>query len=67
MGTMGWSGLYWARKTQAATTRSAPSAEGEAYSYPGGVFPEAFERLYERVDPIVSNPRRRRTGGDSVA
>jgi hypothetical protein len=31
--------------------------EGEAYSYPGGVFPAAtFERFYERVDPDSFEP-----------
>ena len=31
--------------------------EGEAYSYPGGVFPAAtFERFYERADPGSLEP-----------
>jgi hypothetical protein len=53
MGTEGWSGLYWARKIHDGDYEIRTlTREGEAYSYPGGVFPkEAFERLYERVDP----------------
>jgi hypothetical protein len=53
MGTKGWSGLYWARKTAGGDYEIRTlTREGEAYSYPGGVFPgEAFERLYERVNP----------------
>ena len=52
MGTEGWSGLYWARKTAGGDYEIRTVArKGEAYSYPGGLFPrEAFERLYERVD-----------------
>ena len=53
MGTKGWSGLYWARRAENGgyEIRSV-LREGEAYSYPGGVFPAAtFERFYERVDP----------------
>lgn len=52
MGTKGWSGLYWARKAEGGDYEIRTIArEGEAFSYPGGVFPrEAFERLYERVD-----------------
>jgi len=44
---------YWARRAEEGgyEIRSVLK-EGEAYSYPGGVFPRAaFERLYERVDP----------------
>jgi hypothetical protein len=53
MGTKGWSGLYWARETAGGDYEIRTVArKGEAYSYPGGLFPrEAFERLYERVDP----------------
>jgi hypothetical protein len=53
MGTKGWSGLYWAKKTAGGDYEiRTPTREGEAYSYPGGIFPmEAFERIYERVDP----------------
>ena len=52
MGTRGWSGLYWPRKTAGGDYEiRALTREGEPYSYPGGVFPrEAFERIYERVD-----------------
>jgi hypothetical protein len=53
LGTVGWSGLYWARRDESGgyEIRSV-LREGEAYSYPGGVFPAAtFERFYERVDP----------------
>jgi hypothetical protein len=58
MGTKGWSGLYWARKTVGGGYEiRTPTREGEAYSYPGGVFPkEAFERLYERVEPGDRKP-----------
>ena len=58
MGTKGWSGLYWARKTQEGDYEIRTLArEGEAFSYPGGLFPkEAFERLYERVDPSDTKP-----------
>lgn len=53
MGTKGWSGLYWARKTASGDYEiRTPTREGEAFSYPGGLFPKAaFERLYERMDP----------------
>jgi hypothetical protein len=53
MGTKSWSGLYWARQTSGGDYEIRTlTREGEAYSYPGGVFPmAAFERLYERVDP----------------
>ena len=52
MRTRGWSGLYWARKTEAGDFEiRAVTREGEGYSYPGGVFSkEAFENLYERAD-----------------
>jgi hypothetical protein len=52
MGPKGWSGLYWARKTAGGDYEIRTlTHEGEAFSYPGGVFPkEAFERLYERVN-----------------
>jgi hypothetical protein len=58
MGTEGWSGLYWARPTSGGDYEIRTLArEGEALSYPGGVFPkEAFERLYERVDPGETKP-----------
>jgi hypothetical protein len=58
MGTKGWSGLYWARKTAGGDYEiRTPTREGEAFSYPGGVFPkEAFERLYERVNPGETKP-----------
>jgi hypothetical protein len=53
MGTKGWSGLYWARPTSDGDYEIRTlTRQGEAYSYPGGVFPGAtFERLYERVGP----------------
>ena len=52
MTTRGWSGLYWARKNEAGDYEiRAVTAEGEGYSYPGGVFSEeAFERLYEKAN-----------------
>ena len=53
LGTEDWSGLYWARRDEEGgyEIRSV-LREGEAYSYPGGVFPAAtFQRFYERVDP----------------
>jgi hypothetical protein len=53
LGTVDWSGLYWARRSEEGgyEIRSV-HREGEAYSYPGRVFPAAtFERFYERVDP----------------
>lgn len=52
MRTSGWSGLYWARKNEAGDYEiRAVTAEGEGYSYPGGVFSEeAFERYYEKAD-----------------
>ena len=52
LGTEGWSGLYWARKAESGDYEiRTVMREGEAYSYPGGVFPRAaFERLYEKVD-----------------
>ena len=52
LGTDGWTGLYWARGTEDGGYEiRALLREGEAYSYPGGVFPAAtFERFYERVD-----------------
>ena len=51
MRTSGWSGLYWARKNEAGEYEiRAVTAEGEGYSYPGGVFSEeAFERYYEKA------------------
>ena len=56
--TKGWSGLYWARKTAGGDYEIRTlTREGEAFSYPGGVFPkEAFERLYERVNPGETKP-----------
>jgi hypothetical protein len=53
MVTKGWSGLYWARPTEGGDYEIRTVVrEGEAYSYPGGIFPKAAcERLYERVDP----------------
>jgi hypothetical protein len=52
MRTSGWSGLYWARKNEAGDYEiRAVTAEGEGYSYPGGVFSEvAFERYYEKAN-----------------
>jgi hypothetical protein len=52
MVTSGWSGLYWARKNEAGDYEiRAVTAEGEGYSYPGGVFAkEAFERYYEKAN-----------------
>jgi hypothetical protein len=52
MTTRGWSGLYWARKNEAGDYEiRAVTAEGEGYSYPGGVFSEeAFERYYEKAN-----------------
>ena len=58
LGTVDWSGLYWARRDESGgyEIRSVLK-EGEAYSYPGGVFPAAtFERFYERVDPESFEP-----------
>ena len=52
LGTEGWNGLYWARRTESGDyeIRSVPTSLGEL-SARGGVFPrESFERLYERVD-----------------
>ncbi len=53
MTTRGWSGLYWARKNNADDYEiRTVTKEGEAYSYPGGVFPkESFEEHYEKVSP----------------
>lgn len=53
LGTDGWSGLYWARREQSGGYEiRAVLRKGEAYSYPGGVFPgKTVERFYERVDP----------------
>jgi len=58
MVTKGWSGLYWAKPTQDGDYEIRTlTREGEAYSYPGGVFPRAaFERFYERVDPPDAGP-----------
>ena len=58
MGTSGWSGLYWARPTSGGNYEIRTlTREGEAFSYPGGVFPgEAFERIYERVNPGETKP-----------
>jgi len=52
MTTRGWSGLYWARKSEAGDYEiRTVTKKGEGYSYPGGVFPkEAFERYYENAD-----------------
>ena len=52
LGTKGWSGLYWARRDESGGYEIRTlTREGEAYSYPGGVFPRAaFERIYEKVD-----------------
>jgi hypothetical protein len=51
MRTQGWSGLYWARKNEAADYEIRTVArEGEGYTYPGGVFSKAsFERYYEKA------------------
>ena len=49
----GWSGLYWARRTESGDyeIRSVPTSLGEP-SAPGGTMPQdGFERLYERLDP----------------
>jgi hypothetical protein len=52
LGTEGWSGLYWARRAAGGYEIRTLTREGEAFSYPAGLFPrEAFERIYERVDP----------------
>jgi len=53
MRTKNWHGYYWARRTgeEDYEIRSVPSTLGE-HSISGGVFPEeAFEKLYEKVDP----------------
>ena len=43
--------------SEAENAFARASREGEAYSYPGGVFPAAtFERFYERVDPDSFEP-----------
>jgi hypothetical protein len=51
MKTSGWSGLYWAKQNEAGDYEiRAVTAEGEGYSYPGGIFSkEAFERYYEKA------------------
>ncbi len=51
LGKGGWTGLYWARRAEEGGYEiRAVLREGEAYSYPGGVFPgDTFERFYERV------------------
>jgi hypothetical protein len=56
--TKGWSGLYWARKMAGGDYEIRTlTREGEAFSYPGGFFPkEAFERLYERLNPGETKP-----------
>jgi hypothetical protein len=53
LGIRGWTGLYWARGAKGGGFEiRGVLRKGEAYSYPGGVFPGAtFERFYERVDP----------------
>ena len=58
MSTQGWSGLYWARKTEAGDYEiRSVTREGVGYSYPGGVFSkEAFERLYDKADDIQPQP-----------
>jgi hypothetical protein len=47
----GWPGLYWARRVESGGYEiRAVVGDGEAYSYPGGVFPRTtFERFYEKV------------------
>ena len=52
MTTRGWSGLYWARKSEAGDYEiRTVTKEREGYSYPAGVFEkEAFERDYEKAD-----------------
>jgi len=52
MTTRGWSGLYWARNSEAGDYEiRAVTRKGEGYSYRGGVFPkDAFERYYEKAD-----------------
>ena len=52
MTTRGWSGLYWARKSDAGDyeIRTVTKA-GEGYSYPAGVFSkDSFERYYEKAN-----------------
>ena len=51
-GTEDWTGLYWARRAEGGGYEiRTVLREGEAYSYPGGIFPGAtFECFYERVD-----------------
>jgi hypothetical protein len=53
MTTRGWSGLYWARKSETGDYEiRAVTREGEAYSVTGGIFPkEGFEEYYEKVSP----------------
>ncbi len=53
MTTRGWSGLYWARKSETGDYEIlAVTKEGEAYSVTGGIFPkEGFEEHYEKVSP----------------
>ncbi len=53
MSTRGWSGLYWARKSETGDYEiRAVTKEGEAYSVTGGIFPkEGFEEHYEKVSP----------------
>ena len=52
MGSEGWSGLYLATRAEGGDYEiRTVRHEGEAYSYPGGIFPRAaFELLYEKVD-----------------
>jgi hypothetical protein len=53
MRTRGWSGLYWARKSEGGDYEIRSVArEGEAYSVTGGIFPEeSFEEYYEKLSP----------------
>jgi hypothetical protein len=50
--TREWSGLYWARRSEAGDYEiRTVTKEGEAYSVTGGVFPrEGFEEHYERAN-----------------
>jgi hypothetical protein len=52
MGTKGWHGCYWARRTEEGNyeIRTVPSALGEPSAH-GGTFPkEGFEKHYEKVN-----------------
>ncbi len=53
MRTRGWHGHFWARLNQDGDydLRSVPTSLGEPPARAGTAPREAFERLYERVDP----------------